>query len=106
MKEEHPLNIDECKEHGKLEMTKEVVITLCGMGLLMTMLPILLNILGVESFTIGSTNSIFTIFEYYSIGEGFGFDFFPLTLVAISVIVGLVYAIINAGKPKNDAMKG
>jgi len=101
MREEHPLNIDECKELGKLEMTKEVVITLCGMGLLMTMLPILLNILGVESFTIGSTNSIFTIFEYYSMGEGFGF--FPLSLLAISMIVGLFYRIIKS--PKNEKME-
>ncbi len=34
MKEEQPLNIDECKELGKLEMTKEVAYTLNGMGLL------------------------------------------------------------------------
>ena len=84
------------------------VFTLCffAMGLLMTMLPILLNILGVESFTIGPTNSIFTIFEYYSMGEGFGFSFFPLSLVAISVIVGVVYTIIKTGKPGNHVMTG
>jgi len=81
------------------------VFTLCffAMGLLMTMLPILLNILVVESFTIGPPNSIFTIFEYYSIGEGFGFSFFPLSLLAISMIVGLFYGIIKS--PKNEKME-
>jgi hypothetical protein len=34
MKEQQSLNLDECKELGKLEMTKEVVYTLNGMGLL------------------------------------------------------------------------
>jgi len=34
MKEEQPLNIDECREIGTLEMTKEVAYTLNGMGLL------------------------------------------------------------------------
>ncbi|NPE30574.1 hypothetical protein HNV12_21995 [Methanococcoides sp. SA1] len=57
--------------------------------------PIPLNILGVESFTIGPTNSIFTIYEYHSIGEGFGFSVYPMSLLAISVIAGLVYAIIK-----------
>ena len=34
MKEQQPLNLDECKESGKLEMSKEVVLTLSGMGTL------------------------------------------------------------------------
>jgi len=34
MKEQQPFNLDECKEIGKLEMTKEVVVTLIGMGTL------------------------------------------------------------------------
>ncbi|MCD4809594.1 MAG: hypothetical protein K8R17_06820 [Methanosarcinales archaeon] len=34
MKEQQPLNLDECKEPGKLEMSKEVVITISGMGTL------------------------------------------------------------------------
>ena len=86
--------------------SKVFILCFFAMGFLMTMSPIILNILGVESFSLGPANSFFTIFEYQSIGEGFGFSFFPLTLVAISVIFGLVYAIINAGKPRNDAMMG
>ncbi|MBE9509281.1 MAG: DUF3267 domain-containing protein, partial [Bacteroidetes bacterium] len=85
---------------------KVIILCIFATGFLMTMSPIILHILGVESLTIGPTNSIFTIFEYHSIGEGFGFSFFPLTLVAISVIVGLIYAIINAGKPGNHVMTG
>jgi hypothetical protein len=88
------------------EFSKISSLCLFAMWLLMTMAPIILNILKVESFTIGLANSIFSIFEYHTIGEGFGFGFFPLSIVAISVIVGLVYAIINAGKPKNHVMKG
>lgn len=68
----------------------------CPMGIA----PIPLNILGVESLTIGPTNSIFT-FEYHSIGEGFGFHLYPLSILAISVILGLVYAIIKSPKTKN-----
>ena len=71
MKEQQQLKLDECKELGKLEMTKEVVFTLCGMGLL----------------------ALFS----------FGFGFFPLSVVAISVIVGLVYAIIKT--PQNEKME-
>jgi hypothetical protein len=82
------------------------ILCIFALGFLMTMSPIILNILGVESFTLGPTNSIFTVYEYHSIGEGFGISFFPLSLVAISVIVGLVYAIINAGKPGNHVMPG
>jgi Putative zincin peptidase len=85
---------------------KVFILCIFALGFLMTMSPIILNILGVESFTLGPTNSIFTIFEYQSIGEGFGLSFFPLSLVAISVIVGLFYAIINAGKPRKHVMTG
>ena len=34
MNEQQQLKLDECKELGKLEMSKEVVLTLNGMGLL------------------------------------------------------------------------
>jgi len=73
---------------------------------LMIIAPITQSILGVESFTIGPTNSLFTIFEYHSIGEGFEINFFPMSLLAISAIVGLVYAIINTCKPGNNAITG
>ncbi len=86
--------------------SKVFILCFFAVGCLMGIAPILLNILGVESLTIGPTNSIFTIFEYQSIGEGFGFSFFPLTLVAISVIVGVVYGIIKTGKPGNHVMTG
>ncbi|MCD4844600.1 MAG: hypothetical protein K8R25_08955 [Methanosarcinales archaeon] len=36
--------------------------------------------------------------EYHSIGEGFEFGFFPMSILTISVIAGLVYAIIKTGK--------
>ncbi|HJH32188.1 MAG TPA: DUF3267 domain-containing protein [Methanosarcinaceae archaeon] len=84
--------------------SKVFILSFFVMGFLMTMSPILLNILGVKSLAIGPTNSIFTIFEYHSIGEGFGFSFFPVSLIAISVIIGLVYAIINVGKPVKHVM--
>ena len=41
-----------------------------AVGFLMGIAPIALDILGVESFTIGPANSIFTIFEFHSSGEG------------------------------------
>ena len=85
---------------------KVFILCIFALGFLMTMSPIILNILGVESFTLGPTNSIFTIFEYQSIGEGFGFSFFPLALVAISVILGVVYGIIKTGKSGNHVMTG
>ena len=64
----------------------------------MCMAPIPLAMLGVGSFTIGPANSLFTIFEFHSSGEGFEVGFFPLSLLAISVIAGLVYAIIKPEK--------
>ncbi len=77
-----------------------------AVGFLMGMAPIPLDILGVESFTIGPANSIFTIFEFHSSGEGFCLSLFPMSMLAISVIAGLVYAIIKTGKPRNRAIKG
>ncbi len=81
--------------------------TLCffAMGVLMGIAVIPLDILGVESLTIGPANSFFTIFEFHSSEEGFGFSFFPVSLLAISVIVGLVYGIISAGKPRKHVIK-
>jgi hypothetical protein len=82
------------------------VFTLCFFTvcfLLMSIAPILLDLLRVESFTIGPANSFFTIYEYHSIGEGFEINFFPMSLVAISVIAGLVYGIIKT--PKNEKME-
>jgi len=81
--------------------------TLCffAMGVLMGMAVIPLDILGVESLTIGPANSFFTIFEFHSSEEGFGLSFFPVSLLAISVIVGLVYGIISAGKPRKHVIK-
>ena len=86
--------------------SKVFILCFFALGCLMGIAPIPLNILGVESLTIGPTNSIFTIFEYHSIGEGFGLNLYPLSILAISMIVGLVYAIIKTGKPRNDAMTG
>ena len=85
---------------------KVFILCFFAMGFLMGMAPIPLDILGVESFTIGPTNSLYTIFEFHSAEEGFGLSLFPLSILAISVIVGLVYAIIKTGKPRNDAMTG
>lgn len=85
---------------------KVFILCFFALGFLMGIAPIPLDILGVESFTIGPTNSIYTIFEFHSPEKGFDFAFFPLPILAISVIAGLVYAIIKTGKPRNDAMKG
>jgi hypothetical protein len=85
---------------------KVFILCFFTLGILMGIAPIALDILGVESFTIGPTNSLYTIFEFHGSEEGFGFAFFPLPLVAISMIAGLVYAIIKTGKPRNDAMTG
>ena len=84
---------------------KVFILCFFAVGILMGIAPIALDILGVESFTIGPTNSLYTIFEFHSPEEGFGFSFFPLPILAISVIAGLVYAIIKPGKPRNHAMK-
>ncbi len=76
------------------------ILCIFATGFLMGMAPIALDILGVESLTIGPANSIFTIFEFHSSEEGFEFGFFPMSILAISVIAGLVYAIIKPGNPK------
>jgi hypothetical protein len=86
--------------------SKVFILCIVAMGLLMIIVPMALDILEVESFTIGPLNSIFTIFEYHSIEKGFEFDFFPISILAISVIVGLVYAIIKTCKPGNNAITG
>ena len=85
---------------------KVFILCFFAVGILMGIAPIALDILGVESFTIGPTNSLYTIFEFHSSEEGFGFNLYPLSILAISVIAGLVYAIIKTGKPRNHAMKG
>jgi hypothetical protein len=85
---------------------KVFMLCIVATGLLMIIAPMTLDVLGVESFTIGPTSSFFTIFEYHSIGKGFEFRFFPVSVLAISVIVGLVYAIIKTSKPENNAITG
>jgi len=80
--------------------SKVFILCIFATGFLMGMAPIALDILGVESLTIGPANSIFTIFEFHSSEEGFEFGFFPMSILAISVIAGLVYAIIKPGNPK------
>jgi hypothetical protein len=81
--------------------SKVFILCFFAVGFLTGIAPIPLNILGVESFTIGPTNSIYTIFEYHRIGEGFGFHLYPLSIFAISVILGLVYAIIKSPQKPN-----
>ena len=85
---------------------KVFMLSIVATGFLMTIAPMTLDILGVESFVIRPMNSIFTIYEYHSIGEGFEFGFFPMSILAISVIAGLVYAIIKTCKPRNHVMTG
>jgi hypothetical protein len=97
-----PMNISTtgfCSEFSK-------VFTLCivATGFLMIIAPMTLDILGVESFTIEPTNSICTIFEWNSSEEGFGLSLYTLSVLAISMIAGLVYAIIKTGKPGNNAI--
>jgi len=84
---------------------KVFIICFFAVGFLMGIAPIALDILGVESFTIGPTNSLYTIFEFHSPEKGFGLSLFPLSMLAISVIAGLIYAIIKIGNPINRAMK-
>jgi hypothetical protein len=84
--------------------SKVFILCFFAVGFLMGIAVIPLDILGVESLTIGPTHSIFTIYEFHSSGEGFGFSFFPLSLLAISVIVGLAYSIIKS--PKNQKCSG
>ena len=86
------------------EFFKAFIFSFSALWFLMSMAPIPLNILGVESFKIGPNNGIFTIYEYSSTGEGFSLRFFPMSLLAISVIVGLIYAIIKS--PKNKEKQG
>jgi hypothetical protein len=85
---------------------KVFILCIFAVGILMGIAPIALDILGVEFFTIGPTNSLYTIFEFHSSEEGFDLSLFPLSILAISVIAGLVYAIIKTGNPRNRAMTG
>nr|QNO53843.1 hypothetical protein ALDDBJOO_00019 [Methanosarcinales archaeon ANME-1 ERB6] len=85
---------------------KVFILCFFAVGLLMGIAPIALDILGVESFTIGPTNSLYTIFEFHSPEKGFDFTLHLLPILAISVIAGLVYVIIKTGKPRNHAMTG
>lgn len=85
---------------------KVFILCFFALGILMGIAPIALDVLGVESFTIGPTNSLYTIFEFYGSENGFGFSFFPLSILAISVIAGLVYAIIKTGKLETHVMNG
>jgi hypothetical protein len=80
--------------------SKVFILCFFVVGFLMSIAPIILAISGVESFTIGPTNSVYTIFEYHSSQKGFEIYFFPMSLLAISVIGGLVYAIIMPGNQK------
>ena len=86
--------------------SKVFMLCIVATGFLMIIAPMALDILGVESFVIGPTNSFFTIFEYHIIEGGFEFGFFPMTILSISAIVGLVYAIVKTCKPGNNAMTG
>lgn len=83
-----------------------IVFTLCffTVGLVLNIVSILLYFLELESFSIGPINIHYTIFGYHSFEGGFGFTFFLLPTLAISTIIGLVYAIIKTCKPINDAM--
>jgi len=82
---------------------KVFILCFFALGILMGIAPIVLDILGVESFTIGPTNSLYTIFEFHSPEKGFDFTLHPLPILAISVIAGLVYAIIkNDRNTKSD----
>jgi len=85
---------------------KAFILSFFAVGILMGTAPIALAILGVESFTIGPTNSLYTIFEFQGSKEGFGLTLHPLPILAISVLAGLVYAVIMAGKPRNHVMMG
>jgi len=79
--------------------SKVFILCFFAVGILMCIAPIALDIFGVASFTIGPANSIYTIFEFHSCVEGFGISLFPMSMLAISVIAGLIYAIIMSGKP-------
>lgn len=82
---------------------KVFILCIFAIGFLMTIAPIILAIFGVESYTIGPTNSIFTIFEFHRSENGFSINFFPMSLLAISVIVGLVYSIIKSANNQKSS---
>jgi hypothetical protein len=85
--------------------SKVFILCFFAVGFLMGIAPIALDILGVASFTIGPANSLFTIFEFHSCVDGFGIRLFPLSMLAISVIAGLIYAIVMTGKQSERARK-
>jgi len=89
-----------------LGFSKVFMLCIVATGFLMIIAPMALDILGVESFVIGPTNSFFTVFEYHIIEGGFELDFFPMTILSISAIIGLVFAIIKTCKPGNNAITG
>jgi len=76
---------------------KGVTISFLAIAIILTLLPVALNIMGTGSFTIGLQNSPYTIFEYNSPKdeEGFFLGFNILPALFISVIFGLVYAILT-----------
>ena len=76
---------------------KGFAISFLAIAIILTLLPVALNIMGTGSFTIGLQNSPYTIFEYNSPKdeEGFFLGFNILPALFISVIFGLVYAILT-----------
>ncbi|NJD78655.1 MAG: DUF3267 domain-containing protein [Candidatus Methanoperedens sp.] len=76
---------------------KGLTISFTAIFLLVIILPVALNIMGAESFTIGPQNSPFTIFEYSGPNKNqeFGQTLFLDRILSLSVIFGLVYAILT-----------
>ncbi len=77
-------------------------ISFTTISIILIILSAALTIMGTESFTIGSHNSPFTIFEYSGPNNNneFGQTLFLDRILALSVISGLVYAILTTVSKK------
>ncbi len=76
---------------------KGLTISFIAISIFMMILPVALNIMGAGSFTIGPQNSPFTIYEFNGSNDNmvFGQTLFLDRIFFISVIFGLVYAILT-----------
>ena len=74
--------------------------------ILVMMLPIILLALNVDSFTLCTENSPFTVFEY-SEGEGgsFGITIRFLPILAFGTAIGLIYGLARSCKPAAKPVK-
>ncbi|HEY9205753.1 MAG TPA: DUF3267 domain-containing protein [Candidatus Methanoperedens sp.] len=95
-----PVNVSSAGFGSKF--LKGLTISFSVIVILVTILPVALNNMGIESFTIGLQDNPFTIFEYNGSNgnQEFGQTLFLDRIFTLSVIFGLVYAILTTVNKK------